>query len=132
MEERMNLQSLFAHTNHVQEFQAGTTIFAEGTPGDVMYVVLEGEVQVQVGSAVVGVLGPGDIVGEMALIDAQARSATTVARSACRLARVDEPRFLYMVQETPFFALHVMRVLTARLRRMDAEWKANNGTEPIR
>ena len=40
----MNLRSLFANTNHVQVFQTGSTIFAEGTPGEVMYVVLEGEV----------------------------------------------------------------------------------------
>src|SRR5262252_4644105 len=98
MEERMNLRSLFANTDHVQVFQTGSTICAEGTPGKVMYVVL---------------------VGEMALIDAQARSATIVAKSDCRLALVDEQRFLFMVQETPFFALHVMRVLAERLRR----WK---------
>jgi CRP/FNR family cyclic AMP-dependent transcriptional regulator len=125
----MNLRNLFEHTKNVQEFQAGSTIFAEGAPGDVMYVVLDGEVEVRVGSAVAEVAGPGEIVGEMALIDAQARSATTVAKSDCRLALVDEQRFLYMVQETPFFSLHVMRVLANRLRRMDAEWKANNGRE---
>jgi CRP/FNR family cyclic AMP-dependent transcriptional regulator len=128
----MNLHSLFANTKNMQEFQAGATIFAEGTPGDVMYVVLEGEVEVRVGSAVVAVVGPGEIVGEMALIDAHARSATTVARSACRLALVNEQRFLYMVQETPFFALHVMRVLADRLRRREAVWHATNGREPTR
>jgi CRP/FNR family cyclic AMP-dependent transcriptional regulator len=128
----MNLQSLFANTKNMQEFQAGATIFAERTPGDVMYVVLEGEVEVRVGSAVVAVAGPGEIVGEMALIDAHARSATAVARSACRLALVNEQRFLYMVQETPFFALHVMRVLAARLRRRDAVWQATIGREPTR
>ena len=115
----MNLRSLFANTNHVQVFQTGSTIFAEGTPGEVMYVVLEGEVEVRVGSTLIEVIGPGDIVGEMALIDAQVRSATIVAKSECRLALVDEQRFLFMVQETPFFALHVMRVLAERLRR----WK---------
>jgi len=94
--------------------------------------VLDGEVEVRVGRAVVEVAGPGDIVGEMALIDAQTRSATTVAKSDCRLALVNEQRFLYMVQETPFFVLHVMRVLADRLRRMDAEWKAQNGTEMTR
>ena len=125
----MHLRTLFEHTKDVQEFPAGSTIFTEGAPGDVMYVVLDGEVEVRVGSSVVEVAGPGEIVGEMALIDAQVRSATTVAKSDCRLALVDAQRFLYMVQETPFFALHVMRVLADRLRRMDAEWKANNGRE---
>ena len=115
----MNLRSLFEHAGNVQEFQAGTTIFAEGTPGDVMYVVLDGEVEVRVRRELVEVVGPGEIVGEMALIDAIPRSATTVARSDCRLALVDERRFLFLVQDTPFFALHVMRVLAERLRNVE-------------
>ncbi len=113
----MNLRSIFEHHDRVQEFRAGTTIFAEGTPGDVMYVVLDGEVEVRVRNELVEVLGPGEIVGEMALIDAKARSATVVARSDCRLALVDERRFLFMVAQTPFFALHVMRVIVERLRK---------------
>jgi CRP/FNR family cyclic AMP-dependent transcriptional regulator len=48
-----------------------------------------------------------------------------VAKSACRLALVDEKRFLFMVQQTPFFALHVMRVLATRLRWMNAAWRPN-------
>jgi CRP-like cAMP-binding protein len=104
----------------------------EGAPGDVMYVVLEGEVELLVRSQVLEVAGPGDLVGEMALIDAKPRSATARAKSDCRLAPVDERRFLFLVHEHPFFALHVMRVLTDRLRRMDAEWQRPQGLEPLR
>ena len=120
----MDLRSLFARIDNAQEFQANSTIFVEGTPGNVMYVVLEGEVELLVRSQVLEVAGPGDIVGEMALIDAKPRSATARAKSDCRLAPVDERRFLFLVHETPFFALHVMRVLADRLRRMNAEWRA--------
>jgi CRP-like cAMP-binding protein len=88
-----------------------------------MYVVLDGEVELRVQGEVLEVAGPGDIVGEMALIDAKPRSATVRAISDCRLAPVDERRFLFMVHETPFFALHVMRVLADRLHRMNAEWR---------
>ena len=119
----MDLRGLFANSDNVQAFQANTTIFAEGTPGDVMYVVIEGEVELRIRSDVLEVAGPGAIVGEMALIDAQPRSATARAKSDCRLAPVDERRFLFLVHEHPLFALHVMRVLTDRLRRMDAEWR---------
>ena len=115
----MNLRGLFANVGNVQEFQTNATIFAEGTPGDVMYVVLDGEVELRVRNEVLEIAGPGDIVGEMALIDASPRSATARAKSDCRLAPVDERRFLFMVDETPFFALHVMRVLANRLRRMN-------------
>jgi len=113
----MNLHTIFEHSPHIQQFSAGATIFVEGEPGDVMYVILEGEVEVRVRNVWIDVLSSGEIVGEMALIDAKARSATAIARSNCRLAAVDEQHFLYMVQETPLFALHVMRVLVERLRR---------------
>ena len=128
----MDLRSLFARSDNVQEFQANSTIFAEGTPGDVMYVVLDGEVELRVRDEVLEIAGPGDIVGEMALIDAKLRSATARAISDCRLASVDERRFLYMVHETPLFALHVMRVLADRLRRMNAQWRPPQGLETLR
>lgn len=128
----MDLRSLFARSDNAQEFQANSTIFAEGTPGDAMYVVLDGEVELRVRGEVLEVAGPGDIVGEMALIDAKPRSATARAISDCRLASVDERRFLYMVHETPLFALHVMRVLADRLRRMNAQWRPPQGLEPLR
>ena len=128
----MDLRSLFARSDNAQEFQANSTIFAEGTPGDVMYVVLDGEVELRVRGEVLEVAGPGDIVGEMALIDTKPRSATARAISDCRLASVDERRFLYMVHETPLFALHVMRVLADRLRRMNAQWRPPQGLEPLR
>ena len=117
----MNLRTLFEHRKDFQEFPAGATVFSEGTPGDVVYVIMDGEVEVTVGNEVIDVLGPGEIVGEMALIDTHKRSATATAKSACRFAVIDEKRFLYLVQETPFFALHVMRVLVERLRRTTQE-----------
>ena len=83
----MDLRGLFADADNVQEFQANSTIFVEGTPGNVMYVVLEGEVELLVRSQVLEVAGPGDIVGEMALINAKPRSATARAKSDCRWRR---------------------------------------------
>jgi len=128
----MNLLNLFAHSDKVQEFQANSTIFAEGAPRDVMYVVLEGEVELRVGSEVLEVTGPGDIIGEMAMIDAKPRSATARAKSDCRLVPVDERQFLFLVHEHPFFALHAMRVLADRLRRMNAKAGSPQGVEPRR
>jgi len=54
----------------------------------------------------------------MALIDRGPRAATAVAQTACRLARVPEKRFLFMVRETPHFALQIMQIMSERLRRM--------------
>jgi CRP-like cAMP-binding protein len=128
----MNSQGLFEHAPHQQEYQPGSTIFAEGTDGQAMYVILDGEVDLRVGGELMETAGPGDIIGEMALIDANPRSATATARSRCLLAAVDQARFLYLVQETPYFALHVMRLLAHRLRRMNREWSTLHHVAPPR
>jgi CRP-like cAMP-binding protein len=120
----MDIRGLFKNAEYVQEFQAGTTVFAEGTPGDVMYVVLDGELEIRAGGKFVEVARPGDVVGEMALIDTKARSASVVAKTDCRLVPINEKRFLVLVHETPVFALLVMRVLADRLRRMTADRSA--------
>ena len=116
----MNLSNLFKNTNNITEFKKGATVFTEGAPGDVMYVVMEGEVEVWVNTKLVDIIKTGQIFGEMAIIDESKRSATAIARSDSRLAVVDQKLFLYMVQQTPFFSLEVMRVLADRLRSMNS------------
>ncbi|MGE0825737.1 MAG: cyclic nucleotide-binding domain-containing protein [Candidatus Binatia bacterium] len=110
---------LFRHAKDFELFAQGQTIFQEGDPGEVMYVVIEGEVDILVGDQVLASLGPGGILGEMALIDKQARSATAVAKTDCKLTPVDERRFRFLIQQTPNFALSVMRVMAGRLRSMN-------------
>jgi CRP-like cAMP-binding protein len=53
----------------------------------------------------------------MALIDKEARSASARALTDCEIVPVDERRFLFMVQQTPFFALHLLKTIAGRLRR---------------
>ncbi len=103
-----------------RSFTRGETIFTQGDAGDCMYAIKEGEVDVLVNGAVVETLGEGSIFGEMALIDTNPRSATVVARTDCKLVPINESRFKYLVQQTPFFAIEVMRVMARRLRQMDA------------
>jgi CRP-like cAMP-binding protein len=100
-------------------FKKGEIIFDLGDPASRMYVVAEGEVEISIGGAAMEVVGREGIFGEMALIANETRSATARARTDCRLVEISERRFLYLVQETPFFALEVMRVLAERLRRRD-------------
>ncbi len=75
--------------------------------------------EIRVGGKVVEVVGVDGFFGEMALIDGGLRSATAIAKENCGLIPINEKQFLFMVEETPFFALHVMRTLTARLRQVD-------------
>ena len=117
----MNFGNLFKDAKTIKECKAGETIFVEGQPRDVMYIILEGDVDIQQHGRSVYTARPGELLGEMAMIDAQGRSASAVALSPCRLAVVDEKQFLFLVQETPNFALEVMRVLVDRLRRQERE-----------
>jgi CRP-like cAMP-binding protein len=80
----MNLARLFENSKHAKDYPAGTTIFAQGGARDVMYVVLAGEVDLQRGGRTIEMASAGDIVGEMAMIDKEPRSATAIAKTDCR------------------------------------------------
>ncbi len=112
--------SVFRTSQDAESFAAGAAVFRENDPGDCMFVVQDGEIDIVVRDTVVETVGPGGVVGEMALIDAGPRSASAVARADSKLVRVDERSFQFLVQEHPFFALEVMRLMAHRLRRMDA------------
>src|SRR5215831_7082871 len=105
---------LFQHVENGKRYAAGAVIFREGDPGDVMYAVVEGEVEIRCGDRVIERTCDGGVVGELALIDRGPRSATAVAATPCVLAPVDEKQFQYLVQQAPFFALQVMRILAER------------------
>jgi CRP/FNR family cyclic AMP-dependent transcriptional regulator len=101
-------------------FEAGDVVFAEGEPGDCLYVVKSGAVSLQQGERELEEVGPGAIFGEMALIDLGPRSASAVAVTDCELVSIEKRRFWFLVQETPYFAETVMRVMAERLRRRGA------------
>jgi len=114
-----NFLGLFSRERNVATLKAGDTLFKKGDPAQFMYVVLSGEVRIGVDNHVFETVGPGGIVGEMALIDKDPRSATVTAVSDSTLAEIDEKRLLFLIQQTPSFALNLMRLLTHRLRRMN-------------
>jgi CRP-like cAMP-binding protein len=115
----MKLPNIFEKEVTPSSFSAGSVIFAEGQKRDSMYVVKSGEVELKVRDKPVEVVGQDGFFGEMALVDQAPRSATAVAKTDCIVIPISEKHFLFMVEETPFFALIVMRTLTTRLRRMD-------------
>lgn len=110
---------LFRNETEFDTFKAGSTIFSEGEAGHIMYVVLEGSIRLSVKGKDIETLGAGAVLGEMSLIDAAPRSATATALTDCRLVAITEQRFSFMVQQTPKFALQIMRVIVDRLRAMD-------------
>jgi CRP-like cAMP-binding protein len=98
-------------------FAPGDIIFSAGDAGDQMFVVRSGEVDIERDGKVIETLSAGGVFGEMALIDGAPRSATARAKTACELVPINERTFLFLVHETPFFAIAVMRTLAERLRR---------------
>ncbi len=110
---------LFRNEDNTLDFPSGATIFGEGDAGDAMFVVVAGEVDLLVRGKLVEHLTPGGVLGEMALIAQGNRSATAVAKTDCKLVPIDEKRFKFLVQQTPNFALQLMRIIADRLRRMD-------------
>jgi CRP/FNR family transcriptional regulator, cyclic AMP receptor protein len=115
----MKLPNIFEKDVVPLFYTAGSTIFEVGQPRDLMFIVQEGEVDIRIGNKVVETVIVDGFFGEMALIDGGTRSATAVAKTDCKLIPINEKQFLFMVQETPFFSLRVMRTLTARLRQVD-------------
>jgi len=81
---------------------------------------LEGEVDIFLGDFVLETAAPGALIGEMALVDDRPRTANAVAKTPARLAQIDRRRFHFLVQQTPHFATHVMKILADRLRHMNA------------
>ncbi len=106
--------------------EAGKIIFREGDPGDAVYVVLDGRVELHVNGQLVETVEPGGVLGEMALIEQAPRVATATARTACDLQPISEARFMSMIQQTPHFALQIMKVIASRLRAMNERLTGKN------
>jgi len=94
----------------------GTLIFQEGDKADGLFIIKSGQVAIRLGNRTLAELTTNNIFGEMALIDDAPRSATAVAVTDVELVPISEKQFLFLVSQTPFFALKVMRVLARRLR----------------
>jgi CRP/FNR family transcriptional regulator, cyclic AMP receptor protein len=107
---------LTSNNIEAQFFKAGSTIFREGDEANQLFVIKSGQVRIQIGNRTVTELAADNIFGEMALIDSEPRSATAIAVTDVEVVPVSEKQFLFLVSQTPYFALKVMRVLAQRLR----------------
>ena len=99
-----------------RQIKAGDVIFREGDQAQELFVIRSGEVRIQIGNRTIAELSADSIFGEVALIDNEPRSATAIAVTDVELVSVSEKQFLFLVSQTPYFALRVMRVLAQRLR----------------
>jgi CRP/FNR family transcriptional regulator, cyclic AMP receptor protein len=112
-------EGLFLNAPVHRAIPAGSAIYVEGEVGTHMYGVVSGSVELRKRAAVVASLGPNDVFGERALIDLLPRNLTAVATMDTVLAEIDRGLFLFLVHETPTFALGIMGALASRLRDYD-------------
>lgn len=119
MDTRIDFAQMFRNDDRAYEVREGDVIFAEGDPADFLYVILEGGIDIHVHGRRVQRLGPGEVFGEMALVENRPRAARAIAHMPARLVAIDERRFIFLVGQTPFFALGLLRLMAARLRAMD-------------
>ena len=113
-----------ASRGHVRSFTSGAVIFREGDPGDSLHVIVEGAVRISVlsasgGEATVALLGPGEFVGDLALLDGRPRSASAIAAQPTKTLVVTRDDFARWLSERPQAALALLEALSLRVRRTD-------------
>ena len=116
MKQETGFGLLTGNNIEVQSLKAGSVIFREGDPANQLFLIKSGQVRIQIGNRTVSELDHDCIFGEMALIDSEPRSATAIAVTNVELVPISEKQFLFLVSQTPYFALKVMRVLAQHLR----------------
>ena len=124
LSDRVLQEILVLMTTH--DYQRGQTIFAEGDPGDALYLILEGEVRISknipgVGEEALAFLPDGSCFGEMALMEGRmARSASAIAQKDCEIARLTQRDFLELMERDKDLAIEILwgfvRILSLRLR----------------
>lgn len=108
---------LFEQDQKTETLAAGYVVFREGDTGEEMFAVVDGSVDIVIRGLVVEAMHAGDVFGEMSLIEELPRAATAVVSFEAKVVRIDKKRFLFLVQQNPFFALQMMAILAERLRR---------------
>lgn len=109
-----------------RNLKTGETVFAIGSPGDNMMAVLNGTVRISVPAPdgkelLLAILQPGEVFGELAVLDGKERSADAIANSPCTLAILDRRDILSFLEQHPAVWLKLISVLCDRLRHADQQ-----------
>jgi CRP-like cAMP-binding protein len=114
------LDQLCRYAKH-STLKRGATIFSKGDAGNSLYAVISGTVKISISSAegrsaILNLIGPGDIFGEIALLDGHARTADATANTSCELFVIDRREFIPFVRSQPALAMKFIELLCGRLR----------------
>jgi CRP/FNR family transcriptional regulator, cyclic AMP receptor protein len=115
------LDQLCRYAKH-STLKRGATLFSKGDPGNSLYAVISGTVKMSISSpdgrsAILNIIGPGEIFGDMALLDGRARSADAIANSNCEVFIIDRREFIPFVKSQPTLAMKFIELLCTRLRQ---------------
>src|ERR1700674_5574516 len=114
------LDQLCRYAKH-STLKRGATIFSKGDPGNSLFAVISGTVKISISSAegrsaILNLIGPGEIFGEVALLDGLARTADATANTDCEIFVIDRREFIPFVRSQPALAMKFIELLCARLR----------------
>src|ERR1700733_10096524 len=95
-------------------------VFREGDPGDALFVIVTGLVRIHVattsGEILLNTLGPGDIFGEIAVLDGRGRTATVTASKSTELVKIGRREFLAFLEAFPRYTTVLLHILASRVR----------------
>src|ERR1700680_2347450 len=114
------LDQLCRYAKHAT-LKRGATIFSKGEPGNSLFAVISGTVKISISSAdgrnaILNLIGAGEIFGEVAVLDGQARTADAIANTNCEIFVIDRREFLAFVRSQPVLAMKFIELLCTRLR----------------
>jgi CRP/FNR family cyclic AMP-dependent transcriptional regulator len=114
---------------HTRTFPAGTNIITAEQPGEVVYIILDGTVKIYMVKAdgttvILAILGPGDVVGEMSLIDSVGRSANVLTLEDSNLIWMDRITFQHCLETIPKVNYNLVRILSQRVRLANEQIQA--------
>lgn len=109
-------------------FSAGSVLFREGDPGDCVFFIMSGQVRVSKtlndgSEKELALLGDGDIVGEMGVLDERPRTATVTAVENTEVMQVDKDNFLASMEQQPKLAIDFLKLLAGRIHQMNEKFK---------
>jgi len=112
-----------AQRAHRRVFEAGRNVMTIEQPGEAVYVILHGTVKIHIEQperdVILAILGSGDMLGEMSLIDSVGRSASAVTLESSLLLWMDKATFNYILDNFPPVARNLVRIMSARVRLSD-------------
>lgn len=108
------------------ELESGVRIFEEGSIGDCMYIIHQGEVRLEKGKKLLTYLKEKEVFGELSLLDSETRSASVIAQSDCFLFKIDQGPFYDLMENRPEVMRGIIKMLCKRLRAQNEKIFSGN------